>query len=422
MSHALGFAPSPPSLLAVYIIRVTWSSSSAEVLYQRYRKFFDLQAGASTIMREVMSTICGDVMSGSLLGPEGAGGDQELLKLMMFSEMKSMLETMRQAKDNLATAQRRLCELRHEKDSLKQQLSILLPQELQALTKELITCQKHLLEREEEIAELKAERNNMRLLLEHLKYMVSRHERSLRRTVVKHQPKSSGGVSSNMEMITTLKILFHHHKVLQEKTLANALGPVEDTNGCIAELQEALEQQRAEVCQLREGQALLDGQVGQLEQELATAHHQLNETKEANRKLQQELKENEEKRRQLEEWLEDSKLKLQQMLQKAAPLPEAEAQLAQGAEALHKNPVPTVEAGVPPGQGPTITEDTPPPTPCFAHLHGKTQALALQEESLDDAGPSCERKGTPDALHKGPIKKDMKTYLSNLFGKKTGRM
>nr|XP_044989303.1 liprin-alpha-3-like [Jaculus jaculus] len=131
------------------------------------------------------------------------------------------------------------------------------------------------------------------------------------------------------------------------------------------------------------------------------------------------LSKNEEKRRQLEEWLEDSKLKLQQMLQKAAPLPEVEAQLAQGAEALHKNPVHKKEAGVPPGQGPTVTRDTPPPNPCSAHLHGKTQALALQE----DAGPSRESKGTPDALHKGPKKKGMKTYLSNLFGKKTkGKM
>nr|XP_044989304.1 liprin-alpha-3-like [Jaculus jaculus] len=327
-------------------------------------------------MCEVTPTLSGDVQHGSLLGPDEAGREPELLQ-MMFTEMKSMLETMREAQDRLATAQLRVHELKHENETLQQQLSILLPQELQALTKELIMGRKHLLEREEEIAELKAERNNMRLLLEDLEYMVSRHERSVGRTFVKRQPQSSRGVSSNMEVITTLKILFHHHKVLQKKTLENDLGSVKDTYGRIAELQEALEQQRAEVCQLREHLALLHGQVGQLEQELATAHHQLNENKEANRKLQQELKE---------------------------------------------NPVPKEEAGVPPGQGPAVTGDTPPPTPCSAHLHGKTQALALQEESLEDAGPSCESKGTPDALHKGPKKKDMKTYLSNLFGKKTGRM
>uniref|UniRef100_A0A8I3WD25 PTPRF interacting protein alpha 1 n=1 Tax=Callithrix jacchus TaxID=9483 RepID=A0A8I3WD25_CALJA len=285
------------------------------------------------MMCEVMPTISEAEGPPGGSGSHGSGSPSqpdtdshfEQLMVSMLEERDRLLDTLRETQETLALTQGKLHEVGHERDSLQRQLNTALPQEFAALTKELNVCREQLLEREEEIAELKAERNNTRLLLEHLECLVSRHERSLRMTVVKRQAQSPAGVSSEVEVLKALKSLFEHHKALdeklmilkeqnnQKKTLTDGVLDVNheqentpSTNGKrssdgslsheedlakVIELQEIISKQSREQSQMKDRLASLSSHVTELEEDLDTARKDLIKSEEMNTKLQRDVRE-----------------------------------------------------------------------------------------------------------------------------------
>ncbi|XP_043674413.1 liprin-alpha-1 isoform X12 [Vespula pensylvanica] len=168
-------------------------------------------------MCDVMPTIAEDSISQRSSQFSGEDANFEQLMVSMLDERDKLMDSLRECQERVQEAETRVRELEKERDSLNRQIYANIPQELSQLTKELAAARENILQREEEISELKAERNNTRLLLEHLECLVSRHERSLRMTVVKRQAAAQSGVSSEVEVLKALKSLFEHHKALDEK-------------------------------------------------------------------------------------------------------------------------------------------------------------------------------------------------------------
>lgn len=201
------------------------------------------------MMCDVMPTISEDSISQRSSQFSGEDANFEQLMVSMLDERDKLMDSLREAQERLAETESKLQDTEHERDSLHRQIAANLPQEFSTLTKELTQARETLLERDDEIGELKAERNNTRLLLEHLECLVSRHERSLRMTVVKRQAASQSGVSSEVEVLKALKSLFEHHKALDEKVRERLRVSLEKNT----ELEDELSQAKEELQQHKPG-------------------------------------------------------------------------------------------------------------------------------------------------------------------------
>ncbi|CDW54876.1 Liprin-alpha [Trichuris trichiura] len=183
---------------------------------------------------DVMPTISEDSLDGACstvrhahnlsfqgLTPNNETSKFEQIMVNMLDERDKLYEQLLECRRQLEEVQSRLSEAQKTNELLQRQLedsSEPISRDVHVMAKELAKIKEQLLEKEEEI-----------LLLEHLECLVSRHERSLRMTVVKRQTQASGDMSSEAEVLKALKSLFEHHKALDEKVrerLRVAMGKV----------------------------------------------------------------------------------------------------------------------------------------------------------------------------------------------------
>uniref|UniRef100_A0A182PH16 SAM domain-containing protein n=1 Tax=Anopheles epiroticus TaxID=199890 RepID=A0A182PH16_9DIPT len=271
------------------------------------------------MMCDVMPTISEDNISQRSSQFSGEDANFEQLMVSMLDERDKLMDSLRETQQRMADMEMKIQEVEKERDSLHRQIAANLPQEFSTLTKELTQARETLLERDEEIGELKAERNNTRLLLEHLECLVSRHERSLRMTVVKRQAASQSGVSSEVEVLKALKSLFEHHKALDEKVrerlrisleknneleeelnqtkeedaLKNGeAGEMIDYSAKTHELQTIIEKQTAELSQWQRRVSDLNTKINEMEDNMCKLQKEYTKSQEACVKLQRDLREN----------------------------------------------------------------------------------------------------------------------------------
>ncbi|XP_047680619.1 liprin-alpha-1-like [Prionailurus viverrinus] len=252
-------------------------------------------------------------------------------------------------------------------------------QECAALAAELHTCREQLMQREEEIANLKAERNNTRLLLEHLEFLVSRHERALQKTVIRRQAKTPAGVSSEVEVLKVLNSILEKDKTeaemvclatavlnlctccVREQLLSKVQSQVKEllTTLCIlvAKLEEDLDISRKDLIlsearntilqrDVREAVAQkedMQDRITTLEKRCLRAQHKATSLHDLKDKLENEIAKKDslhrqtvDQNRQLKERLEVAERRLQQTPRKAKSLPEVEAEPAQRVATLCK--------------------------------------------------------------------------------------
>lgn len=179
--------------------------------------------------------------------PTGEEANFEQLMVTMLDERDKLMDTIRETQMKLNDSQTKITQLEKERDLLKVLIDSNLPKEYTSLTQELNLTKEKLSEKIEEISELKAERSNTRLLLEHLECLVARHEKSLKVTVVKRQQDQAGhnglnGVSSEVEVLKALKSLFEHHKALDEKVRERLRQTLDKNNKLENELRKTKEE------------------------------------------------------------------------------------------------------------------------------------------------------------------------------------